>query len=274
MRSNFGESAGFAPINGAALYYQIAGEGEALLLLHAGVGDSRMWDRQLEAFRETHTVICCDLRGFGRSAMVPGTFAHHDDVAALLAYLQVEQVAVVGMSFGGYVALNLALSYPEMVSALVLSAPAVGGYEFRSQEMLDFFVAEAELLEQGDLAGATELNLRMWVDGPSRQPDQVSQAVRQRVRQMQMDVFSQPEGAHGEEEDLDPPAMARLQEIEVPTLVMVGDMDVAEFQDISRLVAAGIRQAHHVTIPQVAHLPNMERPEAFNRIVSQFLAQA
>jgi pimeloyl-ACP methyl ester carboxylesterase len=230
-----------------------------------------MWDDQFEAFSKTHFVIRYDMRGFGRSGMSSGTFAHYDDIAALLKHLCVERADVIGASFGGYVAIDFMLAFPEMVTALVLADPALGGYEFISTEMLTFFSAEAEALERGDLVAATELNLKMWVNGVGRSAEEVSSEVRERVREMQLNIFSQPEVTDVEEKELLPPAIDQLYKIEVPTLVLVGENDVAEFHGISKLIAETIHNARYAVIPGAAHLPSMEKPEEFNRIVLEFL---
>ncbi|NIO68951.1 MAG: alpha/beta fold hydrolase [Anaerolineae bacterium] len=263
--------AGFAEVNGAKLYYEESGEGHPLLLLHAGVADSRMWDDQFGVFAQHYKVIRYDLRGFGKSAMPPGLFSSHEDVAGLLDFLNIEKAYVIGQSFGGYIAIDFTLAHPEMVEALILGAPNVSGYEPSSEEVQRFCTEEEEALNRGDLAGATELNLCMWVDGPNRTPDQVNPAVRERVREMQLHVFSLPEPEGVEEQPLTPPAINRLGEIRVPTLVIVGDQDVPEFLKISDIVVAGIAGAEKVVIPGAAHLPNMEKPKEFNRLVLDFL---
>lgn len=197
----------FAPVNGTDLYFETKGVGKPLLLLHAGVADNRMWNAQFDAFSKSYFFIRCDLRGFGKSDNTAGRFAHYEDIAALLKYLNIEAVHVIGASFGGYVALDFVLAYPEMVTALILAAPALGGYEFKSKEMLKFFAAENEALEQGDLEKATELNLKMWVDGFGRSKDRVNLQVREQVRVMQSDIFSKPEIPDVEEKELTPPAI-------------------------------------------------------------------
>lgn len=273
MDSSHETSGNFGPINGTNLYFETKGAGQALLFIHAGVADSRMWDNQFELFSKTHFVIRCDLRGFGRSGQSAGVFAHYEDIAALLKYLNVESVTVIAASFGGYVALDFGLVYPEMVTALVLAAPALGGYEFKSPEVLEFFNAEEEALAQGDLATATELNLKMWLDGFNRDAGEVSEHIREQVREMQLHIFSRPEVADVSEKELVPPAIAQLNKIEQPTLIIVGDKDAAEFQAISKLIAENIRKARHVVIPGTAHLPNMEKPDEFNRLVLDFLQE-
>jgi pimeloyl-ACP methyl ester carboxylesterase len=252
--------------------YEVAGQGHPLLLLHAGVADNRMWDDQFAEFGRYYQVIRLDLRGFGQTLVPPGKFSHHNDIAGLLNFLGIAKSYVVGMSFGGRVGLDFTLAYPEMVTALILSAPAVSGYEPSSEEMRRFFAEEEAALERGDLAAATELNLCMWVDGPHRTPDQVNPLVRERVREMQWNIFALPIPDDVEYEPLLPPALARLAEIQIPTLVIVGELEVPEFIGISELVTAGIAGAQKVIIPGVAHLPGLEKPELFNKIVLDFLS--
>ncbi len=272
MTEQEGLRTGFAEVNGARLYYEIRGQGYPVLLLHAGVADSRMWDHQFAVFGRHYRVIRFDLRGFGQSNLAPGSFSYHEDVASLLDFLGIEKAYVVGQSFGGSVAIDFALAYPHRVDALVLGAPNVGGHEF-SGEILCFEAEEEDALERGDLEAATELNLRMWVDGPHRKPEDVDPAIREVVRAMQLQAFSVPVPEGVELRPLVPEAITRLGEIQVPTLVIVGDQDVAEFLELSDVVTAGIKGARKVVITGVAHLPNMESPEEFNRIVLGFLSE-
>lgn len=264
---------GFAPVNGAELYYEIAGRGQPLLLIHAGVADSRMWDDQFGDFAGHYRVIRYDLRGFGRTLMPGGVYAGYEDAAGLLDFLGVTRAHVVGISFGGRVALDFALAYPERVMALVLGAPSVGGQR-PPAEVLRFAEAEDAALEQGDLEAATELNLRMWVDGPYRTPDQVDAAVRQRVGEMQRHAFTIPEPEDAEERPLAPPAIERLAEVRAPTLVLVGDQDIPDKVMVAERLAAEIPGARKAVIPGVAHMVSMEKPAVFGQLVLDFLGVA
>jgi 3-oxoadipate enol-lactonase len=123
---------GFAEVNGARLYYEIAGEGEPLVLVHAGIADSRMWDGQLAAFAHRYRVIRYDMRGFSRSGMVEGPYAHHEDLRALLDSLDIEHAFLVGCSIGGGTIIDFALQNPGRGRALVLVGSAVSGFETES----------------------------------------------------------------------------------------------------------------------------------------------
>ncbi len=120
---------GFAPSDGARLYYEISGSGESLVLVHTGIADSRMWDGRLATFARRYRVIRYDMRGFGRSAMVEGPFSHHEDLRALLDSLGIERVFLVGCSIGGRAIIDFTLEHPERVRALVPVGSALSGFD-------------------------------------------------------------------------------------------------------------------------------------------------
>ena len=261
---------GFAPINGAQIYYEVAGAGPPLVLLHAGVADGRFWDDQFATFANDYSTIRYDLRGFGRSVIPAGQFSHHDDLAGLLDFLQVDQAIVLGISFGGKVSLDFALAYPQRVAALVLGAPSVSGTQ-PSERIIQFWEEEETAVEQGDLDTAVALNLRLWVDGLYRQPDEVDAAVRQKVAQMQRGIFEMAIPDDVVEVRLEPVAYGRLAEITAPTLVLVGDLDLPEKVEQAAWLAEQIPNAQNAVIPGVAHMLNMEKPVLFNQLVLDFL---
>ena len=264
--------AGRVEIGEARMYYETRGSGPALLFLHAGIADSRMWDPQVEALSARYQTIRADMRGFGRTQMVPGEFSDHGDLAALLDSLGIEKAGVVGVSYGGQVAIDFALAYPDRVSALILGAPSLGGYP-PHPDLIDFGRAEGEALEAGDIAAAVELNLRMWVDGPHREPAAVDRSLRARVGEMQRAVFEMefPDGV--QPLDLDPPASGRLGEIACPTLVLIGELETLAFAELAAYVAAEVPNANLQTLPGVAHMMSMEAPEAFNRRLVDFISK-
>src|SRR5215210_1370822 len=110
---------GYVEANGVRLYYQEAGHGHPLVLLHAGVADHTMWDRQIDLFAQKYRVIRYDLRGFGQTAMPPGNFTHHADLDGLLRFLDVDRAYLVGVSLGGSTVIDYALTYPDRVAAIV-----------------------------------------------------------------------------------------------------------------------------------------------------------
>ena len=265
-------TAGFLDVQSASLYYEVAGEGYPLLLLHAGIADSRMWDDQFPVFAQHYRTIRYDLRGYGQTRWDSGTFATYEDPVALFRALGVQKAHVIGISYGSKIALDFTLAHPELVASLVLVAPSAGGEE-PSEQIRHFAQEEDALVEKGDLAGATELNVRLWVDGPHRTPDQVNSSVRQRVYEMQYHAFTVPMPEVIDEQELEPPAITRLAEVRVPTLVIVGDLDLPDKVKLSEKLATNIPGARREVMAGAAHMPTMEQPQEFNRIVLDFLRE-
>src|SRR5438309_2596336 len=129
-------------VNGTMLGYDEAGEGAAVVLLHAAVGDRRMWDAQFTALSATHRVIRYDRRGFGESADHDGAFSHHEDLLALLDARGIERAALVGSSMGGACALDAALAAPERITRLALLGSGLSGHTWPPHMLADI----AELL--------------------------------------------------------------------------------------------------------------------------------
>jgi pimeloyl-ACP methyl ester carboxylesterase len=267
---------GFAEVNGAKLYYEVTGTGHPLVLLHEGIADSRMYDDQFHAFAQCYRVVRFDLRGFGQSDLPPSDkpVALHEDLYGLLVFLGIKKTYVLGMSMGGAIALDFTLAHPAMVDALILVAPGVSGYDMTSFEAEYQAIGEEieEAVKRGDYERASELETRIWVDGPERTPQQVDPVVRQRVYEMNLHNSRNMGAAEfPPPQELDPPAIARLGEVAVPTCLIIGDKDVREMLSIIQKLEQGIPGARKVVMHDVAHALNMERPEEFNQIVLDFL---
>ena len=257
------------------LYAEVAGAGPAVALVHAGICDSRMWEPQWEPFKRAHRVLRLDLRGFGRSPLEPGRFSNARDLIETLEAHGFERGTLVGGSLGGRVALEVAVARPDLVSALVLVAPGLPGTE-PTEEIRAAWAEEEAALEAGDLDEAVEVNLRTWVDGPRRRPEDVDPAVRERVGEMQRRAFELqlPVGDDVEEQLLVPDLAQRVGEIEVPTLVVVGEEDVPYMHAIADRLIREIPGARRATIADTAHVPSMERPQEFDALVLGFLEEA
>ncbi|HLI51303.1 MAG TPA: alpha/beta hydrolase [Thermomicrobiaceae bacterium] len=255
-------------INGGPLAFDASGSGHPLILVHGGLGDRRMWDDQVETLAERFRVIRYDQRGYSDSPMPAGSVSYHEDLYGLLHALHIPQANVVGVSFGARVVTDFTLTHPEMVSSLISVSSVVGGLSDETKSR----IAEADrAAEDGDLDRAVELELRIWIDGVGRLPEEVNPAVREKVRAMNRALWEQPD-TDVETIDIDPPARVRLAEIEAPVLVVVGELDIPDVQATADLLLREIPDARRITIPRAAHHPHMEQPALFNRVVLDFLS--
>ncbi|MGZ4032875.1 MAG: alpha/beta fold hydrolase [Tumebacillaceae bacterium] len=268
IASNF--QSGFAEVHGTKMYYEIMGEGPALVLNHPVGLDNRIWDAQVAELATQYKVIRYDMRGFGQTAMVNEPFSIHGDLLGLLQQLNVEKASIVGVSFGAYAALEFVLAHPDMVDALVLCNSSLLGFP-RSEETLAANAAFGEALQRGDFAKAVELSTNMSINGLNQPVDRVSADVRAKYGEIVAHAFTLP-FIPNPPQWLEPSPITRLEEIQAPTLVIIGELDLQENHDIADLLTEKINGAKHLVFPETAHFPNMEQPEAFNRIVLDFLA--
>jgi pimeloyl-ACP methyl ester carboxylesterase len=266
---------GIANLNGTQLAYEIVGTGHPLVLVHAGIADMRMWDDQIPAFAEHYQVIRYDARGYGKTSVGTGPIQLHEDLHALLTFLGVEHAYLLGCSMGGQTIIDFALEHPQMVDALIPVGSGLSGYQFQTGGEPPKEWAELEEAdERGDLERVCELEVHIWVDGLSRTPEQVDPIVRKRVYEMNMTALVNQSNVPDDVEMQvpEPPAIGRLAEIHVPTLVIIGDLDLPKVQEVSDLLAGGIPGAQKVVMHGTAHVPSMEQPAEFNQVVLDFLA--
>jgi 3-oxoadipate enol-lactonase len=234
-----------------------------VLLLHAGIADRRMWAPQVEALEAAgHRVVAPDLPGFGDAALTPPTV----DYVELAAGLLDGAAAVVGCSFGGRVALELAGAKPDLVSRLVLVAPGLASTEWSEKAQAGFAEEEA-LIESGDLTGAAEQQARMWLSPES------SADVRELTVAMTVRSYDQQLPFDGAVRSVwpEPSAETRLAELDVPTLLVVGDADRPEMLALAEGLVGKLPSARLETIAGAGHLPSLERPDELNRLLLDFL---
>jgi 3-oxoadipate enol-lactonase len=244
------------------LHHVVEGSGPAVLLLHAGVADLRMWDAQVLELSHDHLTVRCDLTGFGGSPVRPGSSGcDAEDVLALLDQLGVGDFSLVAASYGGHVGLQVATAIPERVESLVLLAPAADLAE-PDEPLRALWAEEGRLVEAGDLDAATELNVQSWL-GP-----EADDAARGLVRRMQRQALVQQVAA-GDVDDRELPV--RPDGITMPTTVIVGALDFGFFRTTARVLAQQLARARLVELPWAGHLPSLERPPETTRLIMEAL---
>jgi pimeloyl-ACP methyl ester carboxylesterase len=243
----------------------VAGDGPAVLLLHSTVCDRRMWDPQVPALVAAgYRVARCDLRGYGDTPLPEGPYDEAQDVVDLLDALGADPVALVGASGGGRVSQEVAARWPDRVAGLALLCTSAAELE-PGPELRAFVDGEEAMLEAGDVAGATELNLATWL-GPD-----ADAATREKVREMQRHNFEVQLVASDETGPVRVPH--ELSAITAPSLVVSGAHDLPDFRVIAAELAARLPGARLVELGWAGHLPSLERPDAVNDILIEFLGE-
>jgi pimeloyl-ACP methyl ester carboxylesterase len=258
--------------DGATLSAQSYGSGSPdVLLVHAGITDQRSWSHVVDRLPD-HRCVTYDARGYGETTyQKKDGWSHVADALAVLDSYDAEQVVLVGASMGGRTAIDLTLNHPERVRALVLIGPAVSGAPAPTYEpevlALDDAWESAE--ERGDQEAVNRIEARVWLDGPT--------APEGRVVGRGRDLFLEMNGvalaaADAGEPTEDARAWDRLTEIGVPTLVLVGDLDLRYIREGCDHLAAGVPGVRFVVLPGVAHLPHLEADEMTLREIADFVS--
>lgn len=247
-----------------------------VVLLHAGVADRRMWDPQWPGLTASRDAVRLDLRGFGGSDRPPATALDPvADVLDTLDHLGVTSCHLVGSSLGAGVAVEVALTRPDLVRSLLLAPPGGTLLTERTPALAAFGAAENEALARGDLDAAVEANVDTWVVGEGRDHDAVDEDVAASVRVMQRRAFEIDESWGDVDLDqvrLDPPATERYAQLRQPVLLVVGGHDLDTVRLAADGLESGVAQVRRVDLPGAAHLPSMEEPEAFLRLLLDWVA--
>ena len=257
---------GTAAVAGTQLYYEIAGSGPALVLVHGFSLDARTWDMQFAILAQHYRVLRYDARGFGRSAL-PGTdtYSHSEDLRALLDFLQIERAHLMGLSMGGWIITHFALTYPAMARSLTLVDAALIGQPWSPEWKARWGELKTCIAQHG-IATARKL----WLQHPVCAPAHAASAP---LLEQIVDNYS---GWHWQNSDphapVVPPDIERLDQIAAPTLVIWGADDMEEFCVSAQRYRDNIPGARGAVIAACGHMPNMEVPERFNELVLEFLA--
>jgi pimeloyl-ACP methyl ester carboxylesterase len=218
---------GTIDVDDGKVYFEAAGKGAPLVFLHTGFVDSGMWDDQWRDFSQGFSVVRFDLRGLGKSDRLESPASPRRQLYRVLEATGVRRATLIGCSLGGEIAIDAAIERPELVSGLIVVSAVPGGFEFQGEPPKDL-MEMLTAVEQGELALASELQMRIWIDGPFRQPDQVDPLVRRRAAEMSQNALAK--GTWGltqapDPDPLNPPAVQRLDQIKAPSLFIAGELD-------------------------------------------------
>jgi len=261
---------GHIEIDGSKLYYEMMGKGDAIILLHDGLVDCRVWDEQTAFLARQYQVIRYDRRGYGRSEPPEADYSNVADLYTLLRSLEIERTILMGGSAGGMIAIDFALAHPDMVAGLVLVGAYVDGFESSEHSQQRALAAARPLIEDDDV----EQTIENWVNDPYFVAPE-NKVARQQFRHF---LTSQPHNLYDPHRysfaEAGPAALGRLAEMQVPTLLVVGEADIADNHAVAGALQVGISGSKRVVLSQAGHLANLEQPARFNQLVAQFLAAA
>lgn len=259
---------GFINVEGGKIYYESAGEGENIVLIHDGLIHHEIWDGQFHVLAKDYRVVRYDRRGYGKSTYPEASFSNIEDLNQVFLHLQIDHATVFGMSAGGGLAMDFTLKYPEKVNKLVLVGAVVSGYGYSShmltrggrvqdlramlsdpQKIIKYFGWEDPYQMYSENKKAKEKSFKLLKENPQNADFRKSQ-------------FVVP---------ADRPAVKFLSEIKIPALVVVGEFDHPDVHAHSGVIEVGIPNARREIIMDAAHLVPMEQPEAFNKVMLEFL---
>ena len=266
---------GYANVNGTKLYYEVAGTGEPIVLIHGSFGDRRHWDFQFNEFSKKYKVLRYDVRGYGKSALPNPDSAYTDseDLNALLDFLRIEKANICGLSMGTLIAIDLALSHPDKCNSLILCGPRVAGdgsAEYRTAYADSVSAGISRAVEIVKNKGAKEGTDSLWTGN-----NPLSRAVRspktlEALLKMGYEYSWLRYLYANKRMQAFPMAIKKLNEIKIPALIITAEYDLELCKTVANILAKEIPNAKLLSIKGAGHMMNMDRPEEFNKRMVEF----
>ena len=254
----------FVDVEGSKLYYEECGTGPAaVILIHDGIAHSAVWDDVWPEFCKHFHTIRYDRRGYGRTPASTTWYTEVEDLAALLRQRKVSRAVLVGSSHGGELSIDFTLRYPNVVQQLVLVGAVVSGLPY-SDHFLDRGMANSQPFEKNDIpAGLSNWAKDKYLLAPGHDAAQ--------KRLLALLTANPQDMTHSDYARPTLPAIGRLHEIHVPTLILVGDADIPDVHAHAGAIEAGISGSKRVVVRDAGHLMYLEKPEEFSRHVVDFI---
>lgn len=260
---------GYIDVDGGRLFYEEAGSGDCIVLVHDGLVHCEVWDAQFPVFAQTHRTVRYDRRGYGKSDQPQAQYSNVADLQRVFEQLGIEQAWLMGMSAGGGLSIDFTLAHPEKVTGLVLVGAVVSGFDYTPH-----MYTRGGRLTPEIYADAEALRLYMVTTDPYEIAPS-NTAARERVRAL---LDANPGNTDLEKHRFviqpESPALERLGEIQVPTLIVAGEYDIPDVHAHAGAIDAGIPGAQRVVVSNAGHLVPLEQPEAFTSEVQTFLKHA
>ncbi|WP_428664103.1 alpha/beta fold hydrolase [Runella sp.] len=260
---------GLAAVANTKLYYEVEGKGEPVVFIHEMALDTRLWNAQWKAFARRFKVIRYDIRGFGQSARARDPHNPCEDLKALLDYLNIQKVNLIGLSLGGNVALSFAEKYPERVLKIVTADTNLDGFKDYTRQLS---AAVENIIDLASHQGWHDEQQNVWLRSPLMRlyaaDDKTIINLSEMIADYHGDHFINPriDPTFGTPRTID-----LLSTITAPTLVLVGEKDEESFHRMATLLAEKIPNVRKVIIKGAGHLSNLDKPKVFNKLAISFL---
>lgn len=266
--TSFKADSGYINVDGGKLFYEIAGKGEYIVLLHDGIVHREVWDNQFPVFAKKYRVVRYDRRGYGKSTFPKAQFSHIEDLNQLFIQLKIDSAIIFGISGGGELAIDFTLKYPEKIKAIILAGAVVSGYGVtnhtitrggRLNSLVDILYDPVKFLEYFGKEDPYEINPKNL---------KAKEKFIQLLKENPNDINFQRESYVIPAKS---PALGHLSKIKVPALILVGEYDMPDIQANGGVIEVGIPNAKRDIIYKSGHLIPFDQPKAFNIAVYKFL---
>jgi pimeloyl-ACP methyl ester carboxylesterase len=232
---------------------------QTLVFLHGFSLDHRMWQPQIDHFSSKYNVLVYDLRGFGKSSLPTQEYSHYDDLLNLLMHLNVKKVHLVGLSMGGRVAIDFTLEHPSYVKSLTLFDTSLGGYKSEVDWKIQVI--------NNDIESAK----KEWINHPVFKYSLNNPETKSKLDLMLND-YSGWHWLNGKNyEQVISDAKDHLNQINVPTIVGVGEYDLEYFHNIARFIELNVASSKYVVIRDAGHMSNVDNIEFVNELITQLI---
>lgn len=259
---------GFVENNGTKLFYEVAGSGSPVVLIHGGWLNSEQWDEQFALLSKTHRVVRYDFRGAGRSPLGDSAYSHAEDLAAILKALNIDRADLVGLSQGSQISIDFVLAYPDKVRSMMIGGSPLSGFDLGPE----FTTGMRGVVTAGASDDPQLTYDRIWAFAPFRVASTMPE-VRHRLDDMIVHQNSWAANRKGAPRSKVPPAppATRLGEIRKPVLIVVGEGDMDAFQREAEFAWKQIAGAQLIRVKDAGHFVNLEQPRKYNEILLDWL---
>jgi 3-oxoadipate enol-lactonase len=261
----------YIKLSGATVYTEIKGQGEPVLMLHAGIADSRMWNEEFSLLSAKFRIIRLDIPGYGESKLTGKSFVYHEIIKEVLDYFSIERAHIIAASFGATITIDFCLLHPDKCKKLILFSPVLRGWKV-SEMLATYEKRQERLLKERKYQEAAQYNYDTWIvrgrDGKvlSDKRKDLWFSMQRKAWERQVPDYAQP--VVEIENHLE-----HISEIKQPLLIINGALDIPDFLTMGELLFQGAPYSKRVIIPNTAHLPNLEAPFYTTPLITLFLQE-